>query len=222
MKKIAVLLVVILGLFGLVFANAPATNAAPDAYTGLSGRIIDSKTLEPWSYGAEVWVIQTTGTNVGLKGTTTVAADGTWSITFNSTDDLNLCGSLGGCSAGNNFATYVVRVSFSCNLETANTNSRSAGPPPSSTDPNCPADTDLNSTGPALTGLPQDFERSVTDAFQNIVYDVGDWETGRGPTAVSLQSFNTEGGANAMLPAVVGLLLLAGASFVIIRRRQQA
>jgi LPXTG-motif cell wall-anchored protein len=50
----------------------------------------------------------------------------------------------------------------------------------------------------------------------------GNIQSGTGPTAVSLQSFNTEGGMNAMLPAVVGLLLLAGASFVIIRRRQQA
>jgi LPXTG-motif cell wall-anchored protein len=52
--------------------------------------------------------------------------------------------------------------------------------------------------------------------------DTGVYFTGTGPTAINLQSFNTEGGANAMLPAVVGLLLLAGVSFVIIRRRQQA
>ncbi len=185
----------------------------PAADTGLSGRLIDSGTLQPWEYRAEIKVIQTSGTNIGLKGSTYVAADGTWSITFGSTDGLNICG--GSCTPGEAYATYQVVVNFTCDLETAN------GTRPNyttSTDPNCP----LTSTSyGALTGLPTNFEVTVTDGASGGVQNMGDIETQRGPTAIQLENFSAQSASQWTLVLTgAGLLALVAAGFAVARRKR--
>lgn len=189
--------------------------AAETPDTELHGRIIDSKTLQPWKYGAEIRIIQTSGENTGLKGSTVVSlADGTWSITLGTTDDLGICD--GNCTEGNNYAKYAVQVNFKCDIETTTTGSRPDYT--SSTDANCPTTVD----GTALTGLPSNFEVEVTDSASGGSVDLGDWETHRGPTAIVLSNFGVN---SAGIPAglVFGLgavvLLLAAGAFILMRKR---
>ncbi len=189
--------------------------AAETPDTVLHGRIIDSKTLQPWLYGAEIRIIQTSGTNTGVKGSASVSlADGTWSITLGTTDDLGICG--GNCTAGNNYAQYAVQVNFKCDIETTNTGSRPDYT--SSTDANCP----VTVSGTSLTGLPSNFEVTVTDSASGGSVDLGDWETHRGPTAIVLSNFGVNSSG---IPAglVFGLgavvLLLAAGAFILMRKR---
>jgi len=191
---------------------APPT---PTPDTGLSGTIIDSKTLQPWVHGAEIVVIQTSGVNVGMKANTFVAADGTWSVNFGTTDTIELCS---GCTTGNEYATYQVKVNFKCDLQSAADGSGIIGEGTRSSitvsdDDNC---------GVPLVGIPVNFEETVTDSASGGVIDVGDWETGRGPTAVSLQSITADN--NATTTAGIGLviMMLAGVTFVAVRRREVA
>lgn len=186
---------------------------APTPDTGLSGRIIDSKTLGAWAYGGEIKVQQTTGTNVGLKGTSYIANDGTWSVAFNSTDELALCG--GSCSAGNENATYVVTVNFKCNLETTvGTRLTTADGTQFAADGHCPI--------AGMTAIPVQFQVTVIDGATGAIFDVGDWETGRGPTAVSLQ--NVTAGNNTTTAAGIAfvVVMLAGVTFITMRRREVA
>jgi hypothetical protein len=193
--------------------------SAETPYTGLSGRLIDSKTLQPWGYGAEIQVVQTTGINTGVKGSTSVAADGTWQIDFGATDSLNLCPT-GGCTPGNNYATYRIFVNYTCNLQTANGTRPAFN---SSTDPNCPVNAPLSGgfmVMNALVGLPINTEFTVTDAATGNLYDTGDFETERGPTAVTLQNFGLQSNATLLPLIVLSLALMAGATIFVARRRQ--
>ncbi len=196
------------GVNPLSYTNFEIKNVGtPD--TGLSGRLIDSKTLQPWAYGAEIQVVQVTGDNIGLKGSTYAASDGTWSITFATTDDLGLCG--GACTTGNEYAVYRVVVNFTCDLQTGN------GTRPdyqTSDDGNCP----ITVGGTDLTGLPINFETEITDAASGSMHNVGDMETGRGPTAIVLEDFSS-----AQVPwapmAGAALLLVAAGGLAILRKR---
>ncbi|GAB4529684.1 MAG: hypothetical protein Fur0018_16440 [Anaerolineales bacterium] len=179
--------------------------------TAISGRLIDSKTLQPWLYGAEIKIVQVTGDNIGLKGSTYVSlVDGTWSITFGTTDGLNICG--GGCTPGNSYAQYQIVVNFTCDLETAN------GTRPnytSSTDVSCP----MTVGGTPLVGLPTNFEVTVTDGASGGTHNVGDIETHRGPTAIVLEDFSAQSAAPWLL-AAGALLALAAGGFAVARRKQ--
>jgi hypothetical protein len=180
--------------------------------TGLTGRLVDSKTLQPWLYGAEIEVVQTNGVNVGPKGNTFVdLSDGTWTVDFGgASDDINLCS--GSCTDGNEYATYQIRVRFTCNLNTANGTRPNAT---TSNDVNCP----ITQGGTDLFGVPSNFEITVTDSASGTRIDIGDIETERGPTAVTLQNIGTQAGAAPWL-AMATLLLLVGTAVVIMRRRQ--
>jgi len=185
----------------------------PASDTGISGRLIDSGTLQPWMYGAEIKVIQTSGTNVGLKGSTYVSlADGTWSITFGSTDGLGICG--GSCTGGEAYATYQVVVNFTCDLETVNGNRPNYT---SSTDANCPTTV----SGTPLVGLPTNFEVTVTDGASGGIQALGDIETQRGPTAIQLENFSAQSASQWTLVLTgAGLLALVAAGFAVTRRRR--
>jgi len=198
--------------------------AAQTPITGLSGRLIDSRTLQPWVYGAEIQVVQTTGTNTGLKGSTVVTlgatvpgdpsqSDGQWSITFGTTDDLSLCAGGGGCTIGNEFATYQVQVNFTCNLNTTN-GTRPAFD--SSDDTNCPIQVDSVD----MTGVPINFEFTVTDTATGSMVNLGDAETERGPTAVNLLGIDV--GQNQAPQAALLVVILFGLAVsgaVVWRRR---
>ncbi len=201
------------GVNPLSYVNHEIKATPPPADTGLSGRLIDSKTLQPWKYGAEIKVIQTSGTNVGLKGSTFVSlADGTWSITFGTTDDLSICG--GSCTAGEPYATYQVVVNFTCDLATAN------GTRPNyatTSDANCP----ITASGTPLTGLPTNFEVTVTDGASGAIHNMGDIETQRGPTAIRLENFSAQSASQwTLVLAGAGLLALVAAGFVVTRRKR--
>jgi len=191
---------------------APPT---PTPDTGLSGTIIDSKTLQPWVHGAEIVVIQTSGVNVGMKANTFVAADGTWSVNFGTTDTIELCS---GCTTGNEYATYQVKVNFKCDLQSAADGSGIIGEGTRSSitvsdDDNC---------GVPLVGIPVNFEETVTDSASGGVIDVGDWETGRGPTAVSLQNVTADSNTTTAVGIGLVVMMLAGVTFVAVRRREVA
>ncbi len=182
------------------------------ACTSLSGRLIDSKTLQPWVYGAEIEVIQTSGTKTGLKGSKYASiasgSEGEWSITLGVTDELNL----GSPATGEPNAVYQIKINFTCDLETAN------GTRPdyqTTTDPtHCP----ITVNGTSLTGLPTNFEITYTDDGTGGACNAGDIETRRGPTAIVLEDFSAQSSA----PWVLGgaaILLLAAGGLALLRRQ---
>ncbi len=181
--------------------------------TGLSGRLIDSKTLQPWLYGAEIKVVQISGDNLGIKGSTYASlTDGTWSIEFDSTDNLSLCS--GNCSAGNEYAQYQIVIHYKCDLATANGTRTDYQ---TSTDANCPTTV----SGTALNGLPVRYEETVTDSASNGVVNVGDIETSRGPTALTLQSFAARSNASLVYLTVIPLMVVLGAAGVVRNRKNR-
>lgn len=226
MKKIGIFIIVI-GLLMVGFASIQSVTAAPEANTGIVGRIVDGKTAQPWGYGAEVIIIQTSGTNVGLKGSAVLAANGTFAITYPTatntgmTDPLSLCGTgagqMGDCTTVENFATLQLMVTFRCDWNTGN------GTRPmfnSSTDASCPL-TPLGGGTTALVGLPGNFQYQYTDTFAAGTRDLGDFDTNRGPTAISLEAVHAD--SNTISPlAIAGIMvILFGTGLMIYRRRQE-
>ncbi|MFQ5399689.1 MAG: hypothetical protein ACE5E7_08840 [Anaerolineae bacterium] len=208
---------IIAGVLLIAMAITQMAVAAPGANTGVTGRVVDAKTVNPWVYGGEVVVIQTTGTNIGLKGSTFLASDGTFTVVYNSTDDLNLCGNgigqMGPCSTADNFANIQILIAFTCDLNTGNgTRPNSA----SSNDANCP----LTVGGIPLSSLPNNMEYQLTDTFISGIRNVGDIDTNRGPTAVTLETISISNNEQFLVLIVVGTILIALGTFLTVRRRR--
>ncbi|GAB4271687.1 MAG: hypothetical protein Kow0080_17370 [Candidatus Promineifilaceae bacterium] len=210
MRKIRMTIGLLLILIGLIGGATAKVSAATTANTGVTGRVVDGKTAQPWVYGAEVVAIQTTITP-GFLGTTTLAADGTFTINYSSsgtpTDDLNMCASVGGCVAPQNFANVQVLIVFTCDINTSN-GTRSNYQ--TSNDSNCPLDPLGAATSPVLTGLPNNMEVQYTDTFVGTVRNLGDIDTNRGPTAVSLQTITAASTTNWLLILLPMLFIMTG------------
>jgi hypothetical protein len=83
------------------------------AYTGATGNVIDSATLNGWTFGGDVYLVN--NTDNCILGTAYLEANGTFTITNLVTNDLGstLCSSSPG---GNN--TIVVLIDFTCAIST--------------------------------------------------------------------------------------------------------
>lgn len=216
MRKLRMIIGVLLILVGLIGGMVANVSAATTANTGVTGRVVDGKTAQPWRYGAEVVAIQTTITP-GFLGTTTLNADGTFTINYSSTgtptDDLNMCASVGGCVAPQDFANVQVLIVFTCDIESTNTRPDYQ----TSNDTNCPLDPLGPDTTPVLTGLPNNMEVQYTDTFVGSVRNLGDIDTNRGPTAVSLQTITATSTTNWLL-VLLSLLSIMTGGWLLVKR----
>lgn len=169
------------------------------AQSGVSGRLYDGESGDgdpdqPWQHGANIYILNcdSSGNILGTAVYGSIQLDGTETPTGEFSSPDWTADDLGVKNSDPAAGDYV------CLYVVWNSSGVIPAPAPTVT-------------------APQPYLSFVTGQMS-----FGNIQSGTGPTAVSLQSFSTEGGVNAMLPAAVGLLLLAGASFVIIRRRQQA
>lgn len=164
------------------------------AYATVQGSVIDSLNLDPWSYGGEVWVYNPSTGDV--CGTGVLSASGTFTIALNgSQDDLGY-GGLVNCRVGMNGQALEILIDFTCGMSVA--------------------------TCSAPYGSPATATRQFTQNGLPIAYNAGYIETGTGPTAIQLQGF---GGGNTMTVTVAAgatALLLAGVTFMALRRRKVA
>lgn len=221
MKKIGIFLIIV----GILMASFASVQPVAAANTGVMGQIVDGKTAQGWAYGAEILIIQISGATPGLKGSTYLAADGTFSVNYPTasntgmTDDLGLCASMGNCLPVDNFSSLQVLIGFTCDFNTVN------GTRPNETtsnDGNCPADQDLNANPVPLVGLPGNFEVSYTDTFSSVMRDLGDIDTNRGPTAITLKAISAENttGISPLMISAFALIVVGLALIIVYRRRQ--
>jgi len=190
-KRILTAFVILLALPFLIFQASPAY-----AYTRATGTVIDGKTKSPWAYGGEVYLVNN---SVGcILGTAYLTAGGVFSITYLTTNDLGtipLCAGLP--SAGH--AIGVV-IDFTCTVSGDCNGLRPPGVNAPGTNTSC----------------------NYTELALPIPFSCGFIETGTGPTAVSLQSVGLSSNqATATAVMLLTLLLMAGSSLTILRRRRQ-
>lgn len=214
MKKLGIFLVII----GFVVASFASTQPVAAANTGVTGQVVDGKTAQGWGYGAEILVIQTTGTNTGLKGSAVLDANGNFTILYNVTDTLGLCGSMGGCSLANNFASMQVLIGMTCEYDMSN-GSRTYN---SGSDPNCPWSQTIGGSPVPLVGLPGNFEVGYTDNFSAVTRNLGNIDTNRGPTIINLEAISAESttGISPLMIAAFSLILVGLGLIIAYRKRQ--
>ncbi|MCA9970491.1 MAG: hypothetical protein KC425_09765 [Anaerolineales bacterium] len=180
-KKLALLFTLVM----LMIMVAPTL-----AYGSVRGEIIDSKDLDPWQHGAEIWVYNTVTGDICATirlnpGTSSfnVSLDGT-------VDDLG--GGSVDCRTGMSGQTIEILVDYTCAVFGGCT--APAGTPATGT---------IQFTQNGISILP---------------YNAGFIKTGTGPTAISLQGFGGSS-ASLPLVAGLMVVLMAGVTFVAIRRR---
>ncbi|HSH03800.1 MAG TPA: hypothetical protein VLL52_14895, partial [Anaerolineae bacterium] len=127
------------------------------AFGGVQGTLIDSIELDPWTFGAEVFVINlSTGQLVAndfiVPG---MASNGVFSLTYGE-DSLGECANYGGCVAPNNFQTIRVIINFTCDLSETNGSRPTFD---SSDDVNCP----INNGARNMVALPAPIELDYTE-----------------------------------------------------------
>jgi hypothetical protein len=218
---------IILAILVVSFISAQPVAAAN---TSITAQIVDGKTAQGWAYGAEIIVVQITGTNVGLKGSARLDANGYFTINYptgtNSgmTDALGLCGTnpgqMGDCTPVNNWSSLQLLISFTCDWEPTFYRQDYQN----STDGFCPVSVDLNGNPVPLVGLPGNFEVSYTDTFSAVPRNLGNIDTNRGPTALELVDFSVtpQSSNNTWLPFVllIGSVALVSGAVTIIRKRR--
>lgn len=197
----------VLVLFLVIFIGLVAPSPAA-SYTGISGRVIDSKTLTAWLNGADVWIVNNSQGGAIIATGALSLVDGSFSLTWG-TDGLNYAsvGSLGAPpSAGDQVE---VIIDFTCGF-------RAAG------NPGVPAPP---ATCPPINGTPATIGISIGQNSIPIIYSVGtNLETGTGPTSVQLVDFSVSQPAtqNPWLPYVllVGSVVLVTGAVTILRKRR--
>lgn len=218
MKKLGIFFVII----GFVMASFGAAQPVVAANTGVTGQVVDGKTAQGWGYGAEIMVIQTTGTDTGLKGTAILDANGNFTVSYGSTDTLSLCSSMGGCTTADNFASMQVLISFTCEFDPTFSRPNET----TSNDSNCPINAAPGGSPalPPLVGLPGNFEIGYTDNFQSVIRNLGDIDTNRGPTAITLEAISAESttGISPIMIAAFSLILVGLGLIVVYRQRRNA
>jgi hypothetical protein len=202
MRKIRVIIGILLILIGLIGGMVANVSAATTANTGVTGRVVDGKTAQGWQYGAEVAVIEV---GTGVLGSANLGNDGSFTVTYG-TDPLGLCS--GSCATPSNFAQIYVLINFTCDLNTSN-GSRTTTPTLSSTDSNCPVNDTLAGGGQPLVGIPNNISLQTIDTGSG-VQNLGDIDTNRGPTAVSLQTITATSTNNWLLILLPLLSIMAG------------
>ena len=205
-KMLAFLTIVLLG----TTTPAHAEPEAPAANSGVTGQIVDGGTAQPWLYGGEVAVIEVNG---GVLGSTNLSNDGSFTVTYG-TDPLSLC--TGSCTTPTDFAEIYVLINFTCNLNTSD--GERTATPLSSDDTTCPINDTLAGGGEPLTGLPNNINLQGVDTGTG-VQDLGDIDTNRGPTAVSLNTFSANGQPTNWLPTAAALMLVSLMGVALIKRR---
>jgi len=226
MKKLTNFSIVV----AILVASLISVQPVAAANTSITAQIVDGKTAQGWKYGAEIIVVQITGANVGLKGSTRLDANGYFTINYPSgtntgmTDDLGLCGTgagqMGDCTPVSNWSSLQILISFTCDWEL----------PPyrqnyqNSTDGYCPVLVDLDGNPVPLVGLPGNFEVSYTDTFSAVPRNLGNIDTNRGPTALELVDFSVtpQSSNNTWLPFVllIGSVALVSGAVTVIRKRR--
>jgi hypothetical protein len=188
---------VALGL-AVIASLAVATPAL--AYTGISGTVIDSKTLQPWTHGGDVWIVNnTTGSIVA-----TCAVDSSGHITDGGAGNNNgVCeygedylgvGSLVTPAAGNQLE---VVIDFSCTTSGA-CSGGSQGTPGFSSNP---------------------YTESPIPLLRNLGYI----KTGTGPNAIVLADVTAQSSNLWLAVALAAVALMgAGGAVLLLRRRRTA
>lgn len=209
MRKIRMIIGILLILVGLIGGMVANVSAATTANTGVTGRVVDGKTAQGWQYGAEVAVIEV---GAGVLGSTTLQNDGSFIVNYG-TDPLSLCG--GSCATPSSFAQIFVLINFTCDLSTTN-GTRTTTPTLSSDDLNCPVDTTLALSGPSLVGIPNNISLQTIDTGSGM-QNLGDIDTNRGPTAVSLQTITATSTTNWLL-VLLSLLSIMTGGWLLVKR----
>jgi hypothetical protein len=216
MNKLGIFLVIV----GITLAGFSSAQPVGAANTGVTGRVLDGRTIQGWAYGAEILVLQTTGASIGVKGTATLDSSGYFTVIYGTTDTLNLCFSMGGCSTADDFSKIVVQISFKCDHETLNTGVRKDKS--NSTDPSCPVNEDLSGNPVPLYGLPGAMEIEFTDNYNAVTKDLGDIDANSSPTVITLEAISAESTTGISLLMIAAfVLILIGFSLIVIYRLRQ-
>jgi hypothetical protein len=200
MKHKIILVLVTAVLIGLA-VPAPVT-----AYSGMSGGVIDSRNLDPWLNGADIWIVNNTQGGAIVATGTLNTADGTFNLAWGQ-DDLNYFAN-GGIpllfppASGDQVELI---IDFSCGYSSI----YGANP----------------ATCPPLNGTPTTMSFSITQNAIPIRYNLGtNNETGTGPTSVQLVDFSVSQPApqNTWLPYVllIGSVILVSGAVTILRKRR--
>jgi hypothetical protein len=190
---------------GLAVVVSLAVAAPALAYSGVSGIVINSLDLQPWTYGGEVWIVNNTTGDIEAT------------CRLNTTTGAIEDGSGGSCDYGDSTLTGVsvnadatapasgdqmeVVIDFGCSVDGAAT--CPSGSPPSGT--------------PGFSSTP------YTESAIPFVRNLGYIKTGTGPNAIVLADVTTQS-SNVWLPAALAVVALIGAGGVVLllRRRRVA
>jgi outer membrane protein assembly factor BamB len=185
MKK-RLLIVLAITLFGVLAVAIPVL-----AYDSVTGRVIDSATLQPWTHGGQVFVLnQTTG---GIVSTCDLELTGVFTCTYG-VDDVGVGGAPDDPATGNSIR---IIIDYSCPV---------AGG---------------NCVGPYNPSPPGNTEHTYTElAFLTGAADVGSLKTGTGPNVVTLTDAEAQSPA-AWLPALAAIALVGVGGVAALRRRRQ-
>jgi outer membrane protein assembly factor BamB len=184
-KKLLLILAIV--LFGVLAVAIPVF-----AYNAVTGRVIDSATLQPWTHGGQVFILnESTG---AMISTCDLQLTGVFTCTYGD-DDVGIGTGVVSPTTGN---TVRIIIDYSC-------------PVPGG-----------NCTGPYNPSPPGNTEHTYTElAFLEGPADVGSLKTGTGPNVVTLTDANAES-PNVWLPAMlaaVALVGVGGATLLLRRRR---
>jgi hypothetical protein len=189
MKKLTVIVAVL--LMSLVVVT-PAF-----AYAGVDGQVIDSLDKNPWTYGGEIWVYNTsTG---AVYATCVLDATGDF-------DDAGDPSPDGLCDYGDNalgYGTIAAAPGFGTSITILIDYTCSSG----------------SGCSPPANGTPGNYSHQYNEAPPPGYYNTGYIETGTGPTAITLVNA-TAASANVWLPVGLAVLALAVVGAVVVRRRR--
>ena len=173
---------------------ALAVTATSFAYTGVTGRVVDSEFLGRWQWGGDVYIVDGDGDIVSTcEVSQAPGTRGDFLCTYGDDDIGSTPGFVGGSPDTN---PVTILVDFTCTVSG-----------------NCTGGPD---------GTPKTNQVTYEELPVPVVYNAGFIRTGTNPTAITLTGFATEGGGtNLLLIAAAGaVILLAALTLVAMRRRK--
>ena len=160
--KSKLLILTILVLIAMMAAPTPAY-----AYPSVTGNVIDSKISDPWAWGGEVWVQDSSG---NICGTGTLDSNGTFSIVLDGSQDDLAWGTTVDCTQASYSGQILeVIIDFDCFMDSTNCTDDGLGNPVDRPG--------TNSITFTQSGLP-------------FPWNIRDIETDTGPNAIELVDFS--------------------------------